>query len=333
MTLADTGYEQIRLLIVTGYLGSGKTTLLKSLRQGLEDNITCRFLVNEAGEVALDQAVYTLGADEATVLAGGCACCVRREALIAALRETVEAMDRSRPGWLVVETSGLANPAPILFSVLEDDLLKHHVTIAGIVTTLGCEEGEAVLANHPEALQQLAMADAVVLTKADRVDGETLQQRKQALARYAVGTPVFTAGSTPLDWSRLLDRLLRQGSAARGEILPSADAGHADITPCVIEVSDALDWQAFGVWLSALLAAHGEAIVRVKGVIPVHDWQAQTFHVLINGVQHIVHPPEHVNDPERLPQHPALIFFLRGIEAQQIRQSLHGFLARFASRH
>ncbi len=323
----------IRLLIVTGYLGAGKTTLLKNLRYSLDNDVTCRFIVNEAGEVALDQAVYTLGADNTVVLAGGCACCVRRDALVATLREAVDSMDRAKPGWIVVETSWLANPAPIVFSILGDDLLKHHIAIAGVVTAVGAEEGEAALARYPEAEQQLAMADAVVLTKTDRVDATTRQRLTTTLAARTARVPVYVTGENPLDWPAVLAALAarspEQTQATAAE--PAAGpAGHQGIAPCVIPVAHSLDWQAFGVWLSALLAEHGEAIVRTKGVIPVRDWQHNTFHVLINGVQHVVYPPEHVVDPDRLPHDPALIFFLRGIAPERVTTSLDRFLNRFA---
>lgn len=158
-----------RLLIVTGYLGAGKTTLLRGLRGALDARAACRIIVNEAGEIALDQAAYALGADQTTVVAGGCACCVRREALVEAIRAAIEALGDSAEPWIVVETSGLANPAPIVFSVLDDAFLRHHLRVAGVVSAVGAEEGEATLAHYPEAAAQLAMADAVVLTKTDRV--------------------------------------------------------------------------------------------------------------------------------------------------------------------
>jgi len=121
------------------------------------------------------------------------------------------------------------------------------------------------------------------------------------------------SGTQALDWQAVLTgltcRLNRVGtSTPHGPVGDIADLGHGDITSCVLRINAALDWTVFGVWLSALLSRHGESIMRVKGVIPVVDWQGVRFHVAINGVQHVMYPPEHVADSRTLRERPALVF-------------------------
>lgn len=321
----------INLLIVTGYLGSGKTTLLREFKAAI-GKATCHFIINEAGQVALDQTTCDVVDDEATVVAGGCACCVKKQGLIDALKDII---DNRRTGardnnvYIVIETSGLANPAPIVFSVTTDEYLRHHVRIAGVVCAIGSVETMGALEHYPSAGEQLAMADAIVLTKTDRVDASTLARTRGHIALQASDCPIFLSGTTTVDWTSVLASLGSHSSKthmAAGPVQAGAtENSHGGITNCVLRIHEPLDWTAFGVWLSALLARHGESIVRVKGVIPVIDWQGERFHVLINGVQHVMYPPEHVAHEQSLPKIPALVFFFRSISSHEIRRSLRQF--------
>ncbi len=169
----------IKLVVVTGYLGSGKTTLLRALKTVLPPE-KCHFIVNEAGQVALDQATYELVEDKTSVVAGGCACCVRKDALLEAIKKVVDARDKV--AYIIIETSGLANPAPIIFSIKSDPYLYHHVTVAGVVCVLGSVEANDTLARYDEVAEQLAMADAIVLSKTDLVAQEQLQALEAKVA-------------------------------------------------------------------------------------------------------------------------------------------------------
>lgn len=330
----------VRLVVVTGYLGSGKTTLLTTLKDS-PIGPSCHFIVNEAGEVALDQASYKLVEERAAVVAGGCACCVRKDELIAAIRGIVDgrtmAASDDKDVYIIVETSGLANPAPIVFSITSDPYLRHHVQVAGVVCVLGAVEAEDTLARYEPVAAQLAMADVVVVSKTDRVDVANLARVEDRAQRLAVGAVGFRSGAEPPDWTTIIAALntgrrvsahpvsAASAQARMADVKGLAETVHGGMTSCVLHFDGTLDWVAFGVWLSALLADRGESIVRVKGVIPVIDSHRRRFFVLINGVQHIIYPPQHINDDAELPAAPALVFIMKNIAADTIARSLECF--------
>src|SRR5580704_2119961 len=172
--------------IITGFLGSGKTTLLQRLLRSpnLRD---VAVLVNEFGEIGLDHHLLQ-GVVESTLLLGnGCLCCGVRGDLQRALRDLLSRRTRGEVPYfrrVVVETSGLADPAPIAYTLLSEAILRHHFRLSGIVTTVDAVNGAGQLDRFPEAAKQVAMADRLVLTKTDLCDGQlvaALRARLRAL--------------------------------------------------------------------------------------------------------------------------------------------------------
>src|SRR4051794_7799780 len=161
--------DRVPVVLVTGFLGSGKTTLISALLAHPAMGQTA-VLVNELGEVAIDHHLVRRVDERTVVLANGCVCCTLRGDLQDELRDLLARRDRGEVApfaRVVVETTGLADPAPVLSTLLTEPLLRHHYEIEAVVATLDAVNGAATLDRHPESVKQAAVADTVLVTKAD----------------------------------------------------------------------------------------------------------------------------------------------------------------------
>ena len=302
--------------MLTGFLGSGRTTLLRRLL-GSEAFSNCAVLVNELGEVALDHELLETLDHETVVLRSGCICCGVRSDMAEALallearraRGEVPPFDR-----VVVETTGLADPVPIINTILSDDRLRHHFRLGTVVTTLDAVHGVGQLIERAEARKQVAVADRIVLTKADLVASEMLARLADtatAINPYCTMLPSYDdAGEAEVAMSvdlgggpRALESERWMGAATQptGNLFSGSglftEKGrelaplHGGIRSATLVVDEPLDWVAFGVWLSMLLHRHGAAILRVKGILNLRGVSVPT---VVHGVQHLLHPPTHL---------------------------------------
>jgi G3E family GTPase len=319
------------ITLVTGFLGSGKTTLLRHLLAGPEARHTA-VLVNEFGDIGLDHHLMQRLDEQTILLGGGCVCCMLRHDLVQALSDLLDRDQRGampRLTRIVIETTGLADPAPILFTVVTHPMLQHHFDIAGVVTTVDAVNGQRHLDQHPESLKQVVSADEIILTKIDLTQSDTvlaLRARLQAINPTArLTTAVFgqVEGSHVLDCrdSRVSAAQLARASQAAGEAagMPSVHSG--EIRSLALSFAQPLDWSAFSVWLSMLLHARGEDVLRVKGLLNVGG----VGPVVLHGVQHIMHAPEHLARWPDTDRRSHLVFILRAIEPHDIVRSLQAF--------
>ena len=328
-----SGASRIPITLVTGFLGSGKTTILRralaaSPGQGVA------VIINEFGEVGLDHHLVRHVGESVTLVGNGCVCCARREDLVSVLRDFLELHDGGKLvlTQVILETTGLADPAPILFTVLNDPLLQHRYRISRVVVTVDALHGESHLAGHPEARKQLAAADDVILTKTDlNPQTEHLERLiKEINPAVPVHRDLDIAALAALVFDQAGDHVWRGLLATEDrDTFPEPAAGKdhaADVESLSLALDSPMDWNVFAVWLSMLLHARGEQVLRVKGILDVGDGA-----VVINGVQHVIHPPEH------LPQWPTddhrsrIVFIVRGLERERLLQSLKTFQARFGS--
>lgn len=333
------------MTLVTGFLGSGKTTLLSRLLADPALKNTA-VLVNEAGEVGLDHHLLERVDETTLLLENGCICCTRREELAGSLRGLLEREARGEippVERVVVETSGLADPTPIPYTIFSDPVLRHHYTPSRIVATADAVNGLLHLRDNPESVRQVAAADTIFVTKRDLAGAETADALSGALREINPSATIALAdalgeapGDTLSEPAALLDRtpqvdgLLRslQGDD-HGEAESNADVRHigkGDVRTLSLTFEEPLDWAAFGVWLSALLYAHGEKVLRVKGLIDTGG----TGPVSINGVQHVMHTPDHLDRwPEEgggsAERRSHLVFIFRSLEPAQISASLQAF--------
>jgi G3E family GTPase len=318
---------RIPVLVVGGFLGSGKTSLLRHLLAGATDTAV---IVNEFGAVGLDHQLLRACEERVELLGGGCACCTRRADLVQALRDLLDAHDRgtARLSRVVIETSGLADPAPIVFTISNDPMLRHHFEVERLVVTVDAVNWAEQLGTHPEARKQVLVADELVVTKLDLVEHE-----EEAAAAIAGALQALNPAATLRTALHgvLGDAPPHKAGQAPRTTYPGADLAHTDdVSSLSIQPSGPIDWLGFAVWLSMLLHARGQDVLRVKGLVELDD---RTL-VSVNGVQHVVHTPEHLDRTTIPDPSPGIVFITRGIEIERLRESFDAFqrLARSTNR-
>ena len=255
----------MRLTVLGGFLGSGKTTWLRhQLYSGLYGDAFV--VVNEAAETPIDSILLTRSSRIA-VLAGGCACCDALADLIKLLRKICD--DRSRThsnqtrlARIVLETSGLAEPGQIVAAIRADPILVHHIVVNEVVVVVDALNALAQLRSEPLGRRQIEVADRLIVTKVDEVEDGALVRLLATLRSLNPGASISGA-------AKGLTSELPPPDDAEPEPLPNlSDATcRPPIFPTRLAIDETIDWTAFGVWLSALLHARGDDVLRVKGVV------------------------------------------------------------------
>ena len=326
--------EQTPVNIITGFLGSGKTTLLKGLLAAPELSDTA-VLINEFGAVGLDHELVQNVAEGTLLLDNGCVCCAIRGDLQDALRGLLsQRQSGAIPNFrrVVIETSGLADPAPIAYTLLAEPILQHHFRLGGIITTVDAVNGAGQLRRFPESVKQAAMADRLILTKIDLAPPDkvtSLHARLRGLNKSAAIVEVEDGARQAV--TLLTDDLYDPDGRGRAvEQWLAAETGddalahdHADhIHSFALTYNTPLDWTAFGIWMTMLLHRHGDNVLRIKGLLNVARVPTP---VLINGVQHIVHPPSHLPAWPSDNRQSRIIFIVRDMDQGRIEASLATF--------
>lgn len=312
---------KLPVTIVTGFLGSGKTTLLQRLlgEPGLKNTAA---LVNEFGDVGLDHHLLRRVDEKTVLLGGGCVCCATRRDLVDALIGLLGMSEKGKISTLervVVETTGLADPAPILYTIFTDNVLQHHFEVDLVVTTVDAVNGNLHLDRNPESVKQVAAADRVVVTKTDIAERDASERLISRLRSINPSAGIVRATFGEVDAGELLGA--EGGRRGDGE-LPATDPHGTDGTHTVSLTFDgSVDWAAFGIWLSMLLHARGEDVLRVKGLLDV----GERGPVVLNGVQHTIHPPKHLEEWPDEDRNSRVIFIARGIKRDEILSSLSAF--------
>ena len=308
--------EKTPVALLTGFLGSGKTTLLQGLLAHPAMGETA-VIVNELGEVAIDHHLLRRVDERTVVLGNGCVCCTLRGDLADELRDLLARRERGEvPPFrrVVVETTGVADPAPIIYTLLSEPVVKHHFELERVITTVDAVHG----LQAPESVSQAAAADRLVVTKTDLARPGPLAKRLSALNPTA---RIVEASFGDLEPDVLF------GGERQLYPVPPPDGGHpehAGVAAHSIVFEEPLDWTAFGVWLTMLLAARGSDVLRVKGLLDVGGRGP----VLLNGVQHVVHPPIHLDRWPDDDHRSRIVFIGRGFTAADLQGSLRAFHVR-----
>jgi G3E family GTPase len=313
--------DRLPVVLVTGFLGSGKTTLISALLAHPAMGETA-VLVNELGEVAIDHHLMRRVDERTVVMGSGCICCTLRGDLRDELRDLLARRARGELapfGRVVLETTGLADPAPILSTLLTEPVLRHHYALEAVVTTVDAVNGPASLDRQPESVKQAAVADTLLVTKADAADPEAiaaLEARLRALNPLAPIRRVAFGAIEPDELLRARERELPPAAPAAGE---GRHAG--DLRTFTLVLDDEIDWNAFAVWLTMLLHARGLDMLRVKGLLNVGAGGP----VLLDGVQHVVHRPRHLDGWPDDDRRSRIVFITRGVEREAVQASLQAF--------
>lgn len=303
------------IIIVSGFLGSGKTTLLTQILK-LKRFDGASIIVNEFGEIGLDHRLLYHIKDDTTLLNEGCVCCQKKEALLDALKKLLFSYQKGDIPLtsLIIETTGLADPAPIMFSLLSDALLIHHFYIDRVIVCIDALNIRLHL-KHNENLRQIAASDVIVLTKTDILPQKfKLEALKQKIISIAPTATIFIGSKKTKDFFSAKIKHIPKMSQHKSHL--------GDIKSISVTFKEPLNWNAFGVWLSMLLHTYGENILRVKGIVDTKEDGS----VAINGVQHIIHPPIHLPSQKSTEEkNSQLVFITKNLDPQKILISLKTF--------
>jgi G3E family GTPase len=315
--------RRIPVTILTGFLGAGKSTLLNRLLKS-PDMRDCAVIINEFGEVSIDHLLVESSGDSIVELSDGCLCCTVRGELIDTLAELIDRMQtgRIRPlQRVVIETTGLADPAPVMQSVMGNPVIAQHFGLESVVTLVDAVNGEATLSNHGEAVKQVALADRILLTKTDLAGHDQIDRLRRelfALNPRAVVTVVQDAGTDVLFGHGLYERGngeadIRRWLGQEGVTHPSGHDHHHDhacgpdctqdhhhhdshgsrhsgsIRSFSILHDKPISPTALEMFIDLLRSAHGEKLLRMKAIVNLADNPERP--VILHGVQSIFHPP------------------------------------------
>ena len=335
--------DLIPVTVITGFLGSGKTTVLSHLL-GQPAFANTAVVINEFGEISLDHALVEKTSEDIVELRGGCLCCSARGDVLGALQDLFR---RRKHGMispfvrLVIETTGLADPAPILHTLMRDRLIVAVYRLDGVVTTVDCVNGADTLDAHQESVKQVAVADRLLLTKTDMAVPAAVDALRVQLRAFNPAAPMQVVERGRVEPSMLFDtglyevdskspdvgRWLRdEAFAENGRSNVHDHHGHdvnrhdGSIQAYCVTRDEPVCEAAFGYFLEALIAGKGADLLRVKGIVNVAERPGRP--AVIHGVQHLFHPVQWLESWPDDDRRTRIVFITRDIAKAQIEAFL-----------
>ncbi len=353
------------LTVLTGFLGAGKTTLLNSLLAAPELSDTL-VLINEFGEIGLDHLFIEKVEGDMITMSSGCVCCTIRGDLVATLEDLLRRLDngRIRPfRRVVLETTGLADPAPILHTIMSHPYLVLRFRLDGVVAVVDAANGEATLDAHEEAVKQAAVADRLVVTKTDLPEGAASEARLVGRLRALnPGARILVAARSEATPAALLDcgiydpagKSPRVRDWLNAEAVEAARDAHGDhdhhhdghshghnhrdhrhhhdvnrhddhIQAFCLTGEEPFTPASFDIFLDLLRHTHGPRLLRVKGIVALSD--APERPVVIHGVQHVFHPPHRLDAWPDADRRTRIVFIVKDLDRSFV-EGLYAALIR-----
>jgi G3E family GTPase len=338
----------IPLTLITGFLGAGKTTLLNALLRDPELRDTA-VIINEFGEIALDHLLVEKIEGDMMVLSSGCLCCNLRGDLVTALEKLLRALDNGRANFsrVVVETTGLADPAPLLQTAMSHPYLVLRFRLDGVVTLVDAVNGADTLDNHAEAVKQAAVADRIVLTKTDLIDTPERRAARDALlarlhrlnpaarildAAKGEAKPAALFNCGLYDPSRkhpdvgrwLQDEAIAAAQAHEHHHHHDVNRHDARVRAFTLATDRPIPAAMLDLFLELLRSTHGPNLLRMKAIVAIEETPDRPM--VLHGVQHVLHPatqlPAWPDDDHRT----RMVFIVRDIAPQAIRELFDAFL-------
>lgn len=356
-------FKPISVSVLTGFLGAGKTTLLNRLLKDPELHDTA-VIINEFGDVSIDHLLVEQASDGVIQLADGCLCCTVRGELVDTLADLIERVQTGKLNELrriVIETTGLADPVPVLQALMGHPVLMQVLKLDGVITAVDAVNGMATLDGHIEAVKQIAVADRIVLTKSDLADKNIVNALKSRIRGLNPAAEIYDIAQDQIGYAALFDCGLYNPSGKSLDVQNwlkadlyddhhhhahddhkhiceehGADCSghhhHHDeaIRSFSLKHDAPVSFAAIEMFLDLLRSAHGDKLLRMKGIIAVAEDPEHPL--VIHGVQQILHPPVRLKAwPQELRDsqyQTRLVLITKDLDEHYIRDLFDTFLGK-----
>jgi G3E family GTPase len=351
----DPKNDPIQVSLLTGFLGSGKTTLLNKLVKH-PDMVETAVLINEFGEIGLDHQLVERIDENTVLLNAGCLCCTVQGDLVNALSDLfIKRVKEQVPYFrrVLIETTGLADPAPIIHMLMTAPVISNRYALDGIITTVDAVNADSQMNRYEESVKQAAVADRIVITKSDLVEPDVLDALERRLDALNPGAPkqraimgeigpevLFDTGlydpkSKSVDVRRWLrDEAYTRNDHGGHDHSHRHDHSHdvnrhdASITAFCVTRDEPIDWEAFVAWVRILIGQHGEKLLRIKGILNI---AGRDKPIAVHGVQHLFHDPAELAAWPDDDRRSRLVFITRDLDQSVIEDKLDSLTEQAAS--
>src|SRR6266446_4574981 len=339
----------IPVTLLTGFLGSGKTTVLNHVLKQAEMAATA-VIVNEFGEIGLDHLLVEQSSEDVVLLNSGCMCCTVRNEIVDTLTNLfVDRVKGKIPFFtrVAIETTGLADPAPILHTLMTEPIVAARYMLDGVVTTVDAVNGARTLDRQPEAVKQAAVADRLLLTKTDLAEPSARQVIEDRLSGLNPSAPIVAVAQGAVDPALLFNlgffdpatkgvdvrRWLRD-EAFESDHTHHHNPNHTHEQPDINRHDDRIrafcitrerpiSWAALSAWLDALATMRGDDLLRLKAIVALPDHPDHP--VVLHGVQHLFHPPVLLPEWPSEDRRTRMVFITRDLPREAIETTLAAF--------